>query len=73
MIRMKAFEIYRQRGGVPGHEMEDWLKAEQLINRELQGGAIQARIEPGVKPTETGGISPPRVEPKTFGGYKRKG
>jgi Protein of unknown function (DUF2934) len=35
-IRLRAYEIYLQRGGEPGREMDDWLKAE----RELERGAL---------------------------------
>ena len=27
-IRRRAYEIYLQRGGQPGHEVDDWLQAE---------------------------------------------
>ena len=27
-IRIRAYEIYLQRGGHPGYELEDWLQAE---------------------------------------------
>jgi hypothetical protein len=27
-IRARAFELYLERGGEPGHELEDWLQAE---------------------------------------------
>jgi hypothetical protein len=27
-IRARAFEIYVERGGGPGHELDDWLQAE---------------------------------------------
>ena len=27
-IRIRAYEIYLQRGGQTGHELEDWLQAE---------------------------------------------
>jgi Protein of unknown function (DUF2934) len=27
-IRIRAYEIYLQRGGQPGQELEDWLRAE---------------------------------------------
>jgi hypothetical protein len=26
-IRMRAYEIYLERGGTDGHELEDWLDA----------------------------------------------
>jgi len=32
-IRRRAFDFFEKRGGEPGHELEDWLKAE----RELLG------------------------------------
>ncbi|HET9532351.1 MAG TPA: DUF2934 domain-containing protein, partial [Blastocatellia bacterium] len=28
MIRMRAYEIYQMRGETPGHEAEDWFRAE---------------------------------------------
>ena len=30
-IRIRAYEIYLQRGGQPGHELEDWLQAESEL------------------------------------------
>jgi hypothetical protein len=30
-IRRRAYELYEQRGGTPGCESEDWLRAEQEI------------------------------------------
>lgn len=30
-IRQRAFEIFMQRGGEPGREMEDWLQAEHEL------------------------------------------
>jgi hypothetical protein len=35
-IRLRAYEIYLQRGGEPGREIDDWLQAE----RELERGAL---------------------------------
>jgi len=35
-IRLRAYEIYLQRGGEQGREMDDWLQAE----RELERGAL---------------------------------
>jgi len=31
-IRDRAYEIYLQRGGQPGHELEDWLQAERELS-----------------------------------------
>lgn len=30
-IRRRAYEIFEQRGGVPGYEHEDWLQAEREV------------------------------------------
>jgi len=35
-IRLRAFEIYLERGEGPGLELDDWLQAE----RELEGAAL---------------------------------
>jgi len=35
-IRLRAYEIYLERGQAIGLELDDWLQAE----RELQGGAL---------------------------------
>jgi hypothetical protein len=33
-IAMRAYEIYMERGGEPGHELEDWTRAErELLER----------------------------------------
>ena len=36
-IRLRAYEIYLERGGLPGDELDDWLQAE----RELDSCAPQ--------------------------------
>ena len=30
-IRVRAFELYKERGSTPGHENEDWLTAEREV------------------------------------------
>ena len=36
-IRQRAYELYLQRGGMPGDENQDWLVAEQEVrSRQLQ-------------------------------------
>ena len=32
-IRIRAYEIYLQRGGQPGFELEDWLQAERELTK----------------------------------------
>ncbi len=33
-IRQRAYEIFLARGGAPGYELDDWLLAEQELERE---------------------------------------
>ena len=40
-ITQRAHEIYLQRGGEPGHELDDWLQAE----REILGESPKDRAE----------------------------
>ena len=36
-IRRRAYELFLERGGTPGHESEDWITAEQEVrSRQLQ-------------------------------------
>jgi hypothetical protein len=36
MIRDRAFQIYESRGSEPGHDTQDWLRAEiQIAGREI--------------------------------------
>ena len=30
-IAMRAYELYRERGAIDGHDLDDWLEAEQAI------------------------------------------
>jgi hypothetical protein len=32
-IKNRAYEIYLQRGGQPGYELEDWLQAERDLTK----------------------------------------
>lgn len=55
MIRARAYEIYRLRGGQPGREAQDWLRAERevlafLIARE-SSGAEKKDSRPSTAPT----------------------
>lgn len=34
-VRMKAYELYEKRGYSHGDDLEDWLKAEQIVKKEL--------------------------------------
>jgi len=37
-IRQAAYVLYEARGGVYGHELEDWLKAEAEVDAQAQQG-----------------------------------
>jgi len=39
-IRMRAYEIYLERGDTPGDAMTDWLQAEAELQPELAVAAI---------------------------------
>jgi hypothetical protein len=32
-IRLRAYEIFLERGGFPGNELDDWLQAERELGR----------------------------------------
>jgi len=34
-IRLRAYEIYLERGEQPGRELDDWLQAERELEREV--------------------------------------
>jgi hypothetical protein len=33
-IRLRAYELYEARGRKDGHELDDWLRAEEAITRK---------------------------------------
>ncbi len=50
-VEARAYEIYRSRGGSPGADLDDWLKAEREVNdrtvdRPLRAGAGVAVLPP---------------------------
>ncbi len=44
-IRTRAYEIYRERGSLPGAEVEDWLQAERELETALSFTATLAEIK----------------------------
>lgn len=44
-VRRRAYEIYQERGGLPGRELEDWFQAES----ELKSAALFMRSATGEK------------------------
>lgn len=45
-IALRAYEIYMERGGEPGHELEDWTRAE----KELSGKNGKSKRKTSPKP-----------------------
>jgi hypothetical protein len=41
-IRVRAYELYEQRGGEHGHDVHDWLRAEEEI-KEIQARSKAVR------------------------------
>ncbi len=48
-IRLRAYEIYIERGGVPGNKLDDWLQAERELGRaapsKANGSSIKAETQ----------------------------
>ena len=40
-IRQRAHEIYLARGGTPGNDLEDWLRAEQQLKQERAAAKVE--------------------------------
>jgi hypothetical protein len=40
-IRQRAQEIFLARGGTPGKELDDWLRAEQELKQERAGAKTE--------------------------------
>ncbi|OGX29517.1 MAG: hypothetical protein A3B78_00350 [Omnitrophica WOR_2 bacterium RIFCSPHIGHO2_02_FULL_67_20] len=38
-VAQVAYELFERRGGVPGHDVEDWLEAERIVRARRRGGA----------------------------------
>ena len=40
-IELRAYQIFVERGGEPGHEQEDWLQAEnELLEMSMKTGGL---------------------------------
>jgi hypothetical protein len=44
-IRRRAHQIYLDRAGAPGSDLDDWLQAEQEIRREQEEQIDEASME----------------------------
>jgi hypothetical protein len=60
-IAKRAYELYLQRGSVPGHELDDWLEAEAELSRAAagdDGAEPRAAVQPVVRRRATRGDAP---------------
>ncbi len=75
LITKKAYELYVKRGKLPGHEMEDWLEAERLVDRELKEKSgtqtSQVQTSPPPRPASPPPAPTPIRSTAKVGGYKR--
>jgi hypothetical protein len=46
MIRQTAYGFYLARGGVDGHELEDWLQAEAVVDGTHTGSPQASESSP---------------------------
>ena len=64
MIEMRAYEIYRLRGGAPGQEAEDWLQAEgEILKFLMEEEARRSETEALVAQSLARGVSDQSSEP----------
>ena len=40
-IRQRAFEIYMERGGIHGCELDDWLQSERELRKRYNKNSVQ--------------------------------
>lgn len=39
-IRQRAYELYLERGGADGNELDDWLRAEDEISGKMRSSGV---------------------------------
>ena len=45
-IRVRAYELYEQRGRIDGHALDDWLQAEaEILRRQRQPRSVRRKKE----------------------------
>jgi len=44
-IRLRAYELYEQRGRIDGFALDDWLQAEAEIRRGKKPGPARAKVK----------------------------
>jgi len=56
-IARRAYELFLQRGSVPGYELDDWLQAEAELTAEAAKGSIADSQDTGAGESPGGGRS----------------
>jgi hypothetical protein len=64
-IARRAYELYLARGGEDGHDLEDWLRAENELRREVPSA-------PTAVPVTTPTTKPHVTAPRTTKGKSSK-
>jgi len=64
-IRRRAYELYEERGREDGHELEDWLRAEEEV-KEMQARSAAVRTT-WLKLSATPPVQ--RVRPSAIGAF----
>jgi hypothetical protein len=60
-IAARAYQLYLERGGAPGHQLDDWLEAERQLGN---GGAAEALGAVPAKRRPARATSPSRRGPR---------
>lgn len=70
MIRVRAYEIFEQRGRVHGHDLDDWLQAEnEVISRLMR----ESGAAPGRSKAKSGRRSETKTKRAAKGSSKKRG
>ena len=43
-VRVRAYEIFLRRGGQTGHEIDDWVQAENELKQQIYGKVLEAPV-----------------------------
>ncbi len=77
LITKKAYELFVKRGSKPGHELDDWLEAERLVDRELNASSTPPPTPAPTRQEPTPASRPAPTPIRTtsssskVGGYKK--
>jgi hypothetical protein len=66
-IRRRAYEVYLERGDLPGDELDDWLRAERELHKVALFARDWNRVQQRVAPTPKTEIDIRHMETKESG------